>query len=205
MAQSISDVPPPGSVLASRVEAWRRLEYGGEIPEDVPPVLRKALEDDLIKRERRLWKLPTELVTRELLIPGIAAEYGAEAAGDLARHPRLARAIAATVQENEKLAATAPEKAREPETDTPMAVAAIVLDEFFRVGDMHPQASLNRACELTGRNLGGPGAPIDRNTIRRIVARSVSKFSSCPEPALAMLALKTMSELFGWGPARKAG
>lgn len=212
MAQSILVAPPKGSVLASRVAGFREGGYGSDLPDDIEPVLRAIFEAGLVEDDPREWKHPPDRIARVVLIPNVRLAFGEEAAAALERHPDMAADYAANFQAARKAKATAPEKAREPKPDTPVLATAIVMAEFLRVLEAFPDESMNRRFELTGQHLGGPGAPIDRNTIRRIVCRELPKIavlSDDPEKLKrARILLSTfehLPELMRWPPLRKVG
>lgn len=208
MAISISRDPPRGSVLARRVGAWHLIAHDIEIRDQLPPELRMEIERELLRRDPRLWAHPVDMIVRARVIPDVWMKFGEGAAKDLMKYPELERAIAANVQELAKATASASERARKPETNTPRVVAIIVIMEFLEVKKLYPQASLNRHYEITGANLGGPGYAIDRGTIRRIVTRNFSVLFPPSDIDRAVLALEELQRLWailGWGPARKAG
>ena len=209
--QSILVAPPKGSVLETRVNQIAELTDGPP-DDDMPPELRELVENDLIKSDPRLWKHPPDRIARAVLIPEVRFAFGEEAAMALVKHPDMARHYAANVQAARKAEATAPELARKPKPETPHRVVMIILAEFFRVQEMNPAASWNSKCETIGENLGGPGTPINRNTIRRILRRELPKvLVQSHDPDVLLLAAAKLSvlalvpEILKWRPLRKVG
>lgn len=212
MAQSILVAPPKGSVLAARVAAFREGGYGNDLPYDIEPCLRAILEAGLVKDDPREWKHPPDRIARTVLIPSVRLAFGDDAAEALEKHPGMAADYASSFQAARKADATAREKAKAPNPDTPVLATAIVMAEFIRVLEAFPDASMNRRFEQTGVYLGRPSAPIDRNAIRRIVCRELPKIavlSNDPEALerakILLSTFEALPKIMRWPQLRKAG